>query len=112
MLVTSTTSRSSGSFVEVAWKNGIARIEMRFPLGRFSSMMSLFPRTRTPRTSVPWPLFTSRAPAMSTPVGLVMNCAPGEARSWFAARSIAYLKLRAVTGVPSLNRKPLRMKKV
>ena len=41
-----------------------------------------------------------------------MNCAPGDARSWFATRSIAYAKFRAVTGVPSLKRKPLRMKNV
>jgi hypothetical protein len=41
-----------------------------------------------------------------------MNCAAGEARSWFAARSIAYAKFFAVTGVPSLNLNPLRMKNV
>ena len=41
-----------------------------------------------------------------------MNCAPGEARSLFAVRLIAYLKLSAVTAVPSLNLKPFRMKNV
>ena len=49
---------------------------------------------------------------MFVPVGSVMNCAPGEARSLFATRLIAYLKLFAVTGVPSLNLKPFRIVKV
>ena len=49
---------------------------------------------------------------MSVPFGSVMNCAPGEARSWFAVRLMAYLKLFAVTGLPSLNLKPFRMVKV
>jgi len=39
-------------------------------------------------------------------------CAAGEARSLFAERSMAYLKLRPVTAEPSLNRKPFRMKNV
>ena len=42
MLSTFTTSRSSGSFVEVAWKNGIVRIGTSVSLGRFRSMISLF----------------------------------------------------------------------
>jgi hypothetical protein len=41
---------------------------------------------------------------MSAPLAAVMNGAAGEARSWFATRSIAYLKLAAVTGRPSLKR--------
>lgn len=45
---------------------------------------------------------------MFVPFGSVMNGAAGEARSWLAARSIAYAKLLAVTGEPSLKRKPRR----
>ena len=33
MLPTFTTSRSSGSFVEVAWKNGIVIVERNLPSG-------------------------------------------------------------------------------
>ena len=111
-LLTSTTSRSSGSFVEVAWKNGIVIFDRKLPSGRVRLMINLLPRTLTPRTSVPLPLLTSSAPTMSVPFSSVMNCAPGDASSLFATRSIAYLKFFAVTGVPSLNRKPLRMKNV
>jgi hypothetical protein len=49
---------------------------------------------------------------MFAPFWSVMNGAPGEARSWLATRSIAYLKLAAVTGSPSLKWKPLRTKNV
>ena len=49
---------------------------------------------------------------MLVPFGSVMNWPPGEARSWFAVLLIAYLKLAAVTGLPLLNLKPFRMKKV
>ena len=112
MLPTFTTSRSSGSLVEVAWKNGIVIFDRNEPSGLVRLMISLLPRTRTPVTWVPLPSLTSLAPTISVPLGSVMNCAPGEARSWFAVRSIAYSKFRAVTGVPSLNRKPFRMKNV
>ncbi len=46
---------------------------------------------------------------MLVPFGSVMNGRPGEARSLFAVRLIAYLKLFAVTGLPSLNLKPFRI---
>ena len=75
-------------------------------------MISLFPLTLTPLTCSLLPSLTSLAPMMFVPFSSVMNAAPGAARSWFATRSIAYLKFFAVTGVPSLNRKPLRMKNV
>jgi hypothetical protein len=112
MLLTSTTSRSRGSFVGVAWKNGIVIFERNVPSGSSRSTISLLPRARTPDTWLVRPSLTSFAPTMFVPFGSVMNPAAGEARSWFAARSIAYLKFLAVTGVPSLNRNPLRMKNV
>ena len=74
--------------------------------------MSLLPLTLTPLTFVPFPSLTAFAPTMLVPVGSVMNCAPGEARSWFAMRLMAYLKLFAVTALPSLNLKPFRIVKV
>ena len=46
---------------------------------------------------------------MLVPFGSVMNGPPGEARSLFAVRLIAYLKFFAVTGLPSLNLKPFRI---
>jgi hypothetical protein len=49
---------------------------------------------------------------MSVPYGSVMNGAPGDASRLFADRSIAYAKERAVTGEPSLKRRPLRMTNV
>ena len=93
MLPMLTTSRVSGSFLEVAWKNGIAIVDRNLPSGLLRSTISLPLLARTAETSV-------------------MNCAAGEASSGFEARSNAYLKLDAVTGVPSLNRNPLRMKNV
>ena len=71
--------------------------------------MSLLPLTTTPLTCCARPSFTFFAPTMFVPLGSVMNCAPGEARSLFATRSIAYLKFFADTADPSLNLKPLRM---
>src|SRR5207247_561990 len=53
--------------------------------------------------------FILRADTLFT---LVTNCAAGDWSFGLVARSKAYSKLRAVTGVPSLNRKPLRRKKV
>ncbi len=82
------------------------------PSGLARWMISRLPLTFTPLTSVLLPRLTSCAPTISVPFGSVMNCAPGEPRSWFATRLIAYLKLDAVTRVPSLKRKPFRMKKV
>jgi hypothetical protein len=112
VLLTVTTSRLSGSFDEVAWKNGIVIFDMKVPSALVRLMMSLLPLTWTPRTLVPWPLLTSWAPTMLVPFSSVMNCAPGEARSLFATRLIAYLKLAGVTGVPSLNFQPFRTKNV
>src|SRR4029450_1232974 len=108
MLSTSTISRSMGSFVEVAWKNGIVIFDKKVPSGFVRLMISRLPLTRTPLTWVASPSLTSFALTMFVALGSVMNCAPGELRSWFATRSIAYAKFRAVTGVPSLKRKPLR----
>ena len=70
--------------------------------------MSLLPLTWTPETLF-LPSLTALAPTMFVPVGSVMNCAPGDARSWLAVRLMANLKLFAVTAVPSLNLKPFRM---
>jgi hypothetical protein len=98
--------------VEVAWKNGIVIFERKDPSGFVRLMISRLPFTRTPLTWFPTPALTPVAPTMFVPVGSVIHCAPGDARSWLATRSIAYAKFRAVTGVPSLNRKPLRMKNV
>jgi hypothetical protein len=107
------TSCVSGSFVEVAWKNGIVSFKRNEPSGFIRRMISVCgPFTLTPLTCVAWPAFTARAPTISVPFGSAMNCAPGDARSWFATLSIAYAKLLAVTGVPSLKRKPLRRKNV
>jgi hypothetical protein len=52
------------------------------------------------------------APTMFVPFGSVMKAAPGEASCLFAVLSIAYAKLRALTGEPSLKRRPLRMTNV
>jgi hypothetical protein len=98
MSVMLTTSVVRGSLVEVAWKNGIVILDMKVPSGFVSRMVSLLPLAVTPLTSVPLPLLTSTAPTISVPFGSVMNAAPGEARSLFATRLIAYLKLAAVTG--------------
>ena len=49
---------------------------------------------------------------MFVPLESVMNGAPGEARSWFAVRSMAYLSCFAVTLAPSLKTKPGRIVKV
>src|SRR6266571_9384153 len=107
-----TTSCVNGSLVEVAWKNGIEILERNVVSGLFNRMISLLPLTTTPPTCVAWPSLTAFAPTISVPFGSVMNWAPGDARSLFATRSIAYAKLFAVTGVPSLNRKPFRMRNV
>src|SRR5262245_8243886 len=72
-------------------------------------MVRRLPLTLTPETLVPWPSLTALAPTMFVPVGSVMNCAPGDARSLLAVRLMAYLKLFAVTAVPSLNLKPFRI---
>ena len=55
---------------------------------------------------------TSFIPCASTLLTFVTNCAAGDASAGLRTRSNAYLKLAAVTGVPSLNRKPLRRKNV
>src|SRR3954454_18740569 len=110
MLPTVETSLLNGIFVEVAWKNGIVILAMKVPSGLLRWMVSLLPLTTAPLTCLALPSFTFLAPTMLVPFGSVMNCAPGDARSLFATRSIAYLKLFAVTLPPSLNRKPLRMK--
>jgi hypothetical protein len=47
---TFTTSRVSGSLVEVAWKKGIVIFVMNVPSGFVRLMMSRLPLTRTPRT--------------------------------------------------------------
>src|SRR6476646_1077364 len=109
---TLTTSFVSGIFDDVAWKNGMVIFAMNVPSPFVRLTMSLWPLAWTPETLVPWPLLTAEAPTMFVPVGSVMNCAPGDARSWLAVRLMAYLKLAAVTGVPSLNLKPFRMKNV
>ena len=96
----------------MAWKNGIVIFERNVPSPLVRLTMSLLPLTWTPETLVPWPLLTAAAPTMFVPVGSVMNCAPGDARSLLAVRLMAYLKLFAVTAVPSLNLKPFRMKNV
>ena len=55
---------------------------------------------------------SSRSPTDRLPT-FVTNCAqPATRAQGFVARSNAYLKLAAVTGAPSLNRKPLRRKNV
>jgi hypothetical protein len=95
----------SGSFEDVAWKNGIVIFERNVPSPLVRLTTSLLPLTWTPETLVPWPLLTSLAPTMLVPVESVMNCAPGDARSCYV-RLMAYLKLFAVTAVPSLNLKP------
>ncbi len=55
---------------------------------------------------------TSFIPFAWMPLTFVTNCSAGDSSSGFLARAKAYWKLRAVTGAPSLNRKPLRRKKV
>ena len=55
MLSTFTISRSSGSLVEVAWKNGIVSFDRNVPSGLVRLMISRFPLTRTPRTCVRLP---------------------------------------------------------
>src|SRR5215831_4716563 len=107
------TSCVSGRVVEVAWKNGIVSLEMNVGSRLTRRITSLYgPFTWTPRTCVACPAFTAWAPRMFTPFGSVMKAAPGDARSLFAVRSIAYAKLFAVTGEPSLKRKFLRRKNV
>ena len=95
--------------VEVAWKKGIEIFVRKRPSGLVRRMTSLLPLATTPLTCFASPSFTAFAPTMLVPFESVMNCAPGEARSWFATRSIAYLKLFAVTGAPLLKRNPLRI---
>ena len=107
-----TTSLSSGSFGEVAWKNGIVIFDMNVPSALVRRIFSLLPLAVTPLTLVPLPSLTALAPTMFVPFASVMNAAPGEARSWLATRLIAILKLFAVTLVPSLNLKPFRIVKV
>ena len=85
---------------------------MNVPSALVSRMVSLLPLAVTPVTFVPLPWFTSCAPTILVPFPSMMNEAPGEASSGFATRLIAYLKLDAVTGVPSLNLKPFLMKNV
>jgi hypothetical protein len=85
---------------------------MNVPSGFVSLTISLLPLAMTPLTCVVLPALTAFAPTMFVPVGSVMNGAPGEARSWFAVRSIAYLKFFAVTLLPSLKTKPGRIVKV
>ena len=51
MLFTFTTSRFSGSFVEVAWKKGIVIFDRNAPSGFVRLMISLLPVTTTPLTS-------------------------------------------------------------
>ena len=111
-MVTLTTSLVSGSFVEVAWKNGMVIFAMNVPSALVSLMISLLPLAMTPLTCVVLPSLTALAPTMFVPLGSMMNGAPGEARSWFAVRSIAYLKFVAVTLAPSLKTKPGRIVKV
>ena len=106
------TSCVSGTFVDVAWKNGIVSLVRNEASARVSRMISRLPFAVTPLTCLARPSVTVFAPTMFVPFGSVMNCAPGDWRSWFATRSKAYLKLFAVTRVPSLNRKPGRMKNV
>ncbi len=98
--------------VEVAWKNGIARMVRSPPFARVRLMISLLPRashtTDVRRAALGHGLCADDVNSFWS----VMNCAPGELRSLFATRLIAYLKLAAVTGVPSLKRNPFRMKNV
>ena len=93
----------------MAWKNGVASLVTNEASARVRRTVSRLPLATTPRTCFAFPSLTSFAPTMFVAFGSVMYCAAGEARSWFAARSIAYWKLFAVTGVPSLKRKPLRI---
>jgi hypothetical protein len=86
---------------------------MRLASGLTSRMTSLYgPFACTPLTCRPRPESTFCAPTISVPLGSVMRAAPGDARSLFATRSMAYAKFFAVTGEPSLKRKPLRRKNV
>ena len=112
VLLTLTTSFVSGIFVEVAWKNGMVIFAMNVPSALVSLMISLLPFAITPLTCFVLPLLAAFAPTMFVPLESVMNGAPGEARSWFAVRSMAYLKFLAVTLVPSLKTKPGRIVKV
>jgi len=84
-----TTSFVSGTFFEVAWKNGIVIFDMNVPSAFVRRTTSLLPLEVTPLTCVPLPELTFCAPTMLVPLGSVMNAAPGEARSLFAVRSIA-----------------------
>jgi hypothetical protein len=93
---------------EVAWKNGIVIFARNVASGFVRRIVSLLPLAVTPRTCFALPELTARAPTMLVPFGSVMNCAPGEARSLLAVRSMANLKFAAVTGLPSLKRKPFR----
>src|SRR5262245_46871667 len=101
-----------GTFVEVAWKKGIENFDRNVPSCFVRWMISLLPLTTAPLTLVPWPELTACAPLMFVPFGSVMNGAPGDESCLFATRLIAYLKLFAVTAVPSLNLKPFRIVKV
>ena len=109
VFVTLTTSFVSGTLKEVAWKNGMVIFAMNVPSGFVRLMVSLLPLTTTPLTLVALPSATFLAPTMFVPLASVMNGAPGEARSWFAVRSMARLKFFAVTFEPSLKRKPGRI---
>ena len=85
---------------------------MNVPSALVRLTVSLLPLTLTPETLVPLPSLTAFAPTMLVPFGSVMNVEPGEASALLAVRLIAYLKLFAVTGLPSLNLKPFRIVKV
>ena len=79
----------SGSVVEVAWKNGIDSVATKFGSGLTRRMTSLRPFATMPLTCCASPSLTRAAPTMSRPFGSVMNCAPGDASSLLATRSIA-----------------------
>src|SRR3954454_12870259 len=112
VLFTLTISLFNGSLSDVAWKNGMVIFAMNVPSGLVRLTISLLPLATAPLTLVAPPSLTFLAPTMLVPFGSVMNGAPGEARALFAVRSIARLKLAAVTLAPSLNLKPGRMKNV
>ena len=92
------------SWRSIAEKNGIAsRVRMS---GAFvaSRIVSVLPRATTPLTDRALPSSTAWAPTMSATNGPAGDCC------WlFTARSIAHLKLSAVTAFPFENLKPGRI---